>query len=154
MALGKNYKHNLIFIMLLIVVNCVMEESYNCVNCMSAALRVSFIDTSDPRTKVSGAVITVSNNQGDTIISCDTCNTVLWDRSPTDSAYQFSGGPGIYSLHFSHPTYDSFTISNIHVNQWQEVTCEHANTVQMTISVQSKSLKTNPWAILCHSEPV
>jgi hypothetical protein len=114
-------------------------ESYGCVTCISCALKVKIMD-SKTQIPVTDARIVVTNNRHDTLTYCDTCHDSSFIRSTFDSTYNFPGLPGKYQIQFSHPDYDAFTISNIEVTQWSEVTCEHANTKNMVIQVDKKSL--------------
>lgn len=117
------------------------EESSICVRCISAAMKVSFLDDSQKGHLITGATVTVTNSRNESVTYCDTCSSNGFPVLKGDSSYRFPGGPGTYSLHFSHPDYDSFTVSNIHVTQWEQVTCEHANTLNLVISVHPPTLE-------------
>jgi hypothetical protein len=119
----------------------VQEQNYGCVSCTSAAMRVTFFDGETRSPRVAGATVTVTNSRNESVTYCDTCSSTVYSNVKGDSSYLFPGGPGTYSLHFSHPLYDSFTISNIRVTQWEQVTCEHANTLNMVISVHQRALE-------------
>jgi len=119
--------------------SCLIEKGYVCPDCISGALKIR-IEDSDTKMPIANARIVVIKNQIDTMAYCDTCSQSSWFWSDFDSTYQFPGMPGYYQMSFSHNDYDSFTISNIHVTQWSEVTCEYSNTKNLIISVNKRSI--------------
>ncbi len=121
------------------VLSCMKEESYGCVDCMSVAFRIDLQDAQDNGSITNARIIAVNKTYNDTIVVDSLYSVKFGDR---DSAghYAIYGIPGEYILNISHPRYSTFVVNSIHVTQWTEVTCEHANTENLIIKLEKLQL--------------
>jgi hypothetical protein len=106
---------------------------------MSVAFRIELQDSQDNGLIKNATIIAINTTKQDTIIID---SLYLENNSDIDSAghYVVYGIPGEYSLSISHPLYSTFLENSIHVTQWSEVTCEHANTENLIIVVDKLQL--------------
>jgi hypothetical protein len=125
--------------LLMLLLSCTAGENYLCPACISGALKLKIIDSATLQPIIKAKIVVIDNRH-DTLIYCDTCRDSSFIWLDIDSTYNFPGLPGKYQIQFLHPDYDPFTISNIEVTQWSEVTCEYANTKNMLIKVDKKEL--------------
>ncbi len=119
---------------------CIRQEGYLCVDCMSVALRIKLQDSSDS-TMISSAKIVVINRSKNDTLTVDSAYMAQWGHIESEGAYVIHGLPGTYSIIISHPLYDTCIVNEISVTQWNEVTCEHANTENLIIGLDRAVLK-------------